>query len=204
MSLFGRRSAQHDGSDAMTTGRRVLGPRRAAILGITAAVVTLASVVTGASQPVSAERPDWKGAETFAPVSIGPNPVRCGVLPRQLEARFLGSGIDTSGGPYTVSASGCLDSEANVLFDLEATDTYLRTGDSLRIAPADVALDVNPVTCTATNREPVRFDVAGGTGAYAGASGGGSYDIAFTLPTCPGPQTAVHVWFRGHLQTPTP
>ena len=60
------------------------------------------------------------------------------------------------------------------------------------------------VACTATNREPVRFDVTGGTGAYAGARGGGSYDLAFTLPTCPGPQAPVHVWFRGHLETATP
>ncbi len=203
MNLF-RRSAQNDGSDAMTTGSRVLRPRRAAMLGITAGVVTLAGVVIGPTGWASAERPGWKGAETLAPVGIGPDLARCGVFPRHLEAHFVGSGLDTAGGPYAVSASGCLDSEANVLFDLEATDTYLGTGHSLRIAPADVALDVNPATCTATNGAPVRFAVAGGTGAYAGATGGGSFDIAFTLPTCPGPQTAVHIWFRGQLDTATP
>ena len=166
--------------------------------------VILAAAVIGATGVASADRPGWKGAETFSPVAIGPNPARCGVFPRHLEAHFVGSGIDTRGGPFAVRASGCLDTEANVLFDLEATDTYLGTGDSLRIAPADVPLDVNPATCTATNRAPVRFDVTGGTGAYAGAEGGGTYDLAFTLPTCPGPQAPVHVWFHGHLETATP
>ncbi len=106
-------------------------------------------------------------------MTIGPNPARCVLFPRHLEAHFVGSVIDTRGGPYSVTASGCLDTEANVLFDLEATDTYLGSGDSLRIAPADVALDVDPATCTATNREPVRVVVTGGTGAYAGARGSG-------------------------------
>jgi hypothetical protein len=201
MRTLGRVNADDDGSDG-TTRRRVLGPRRAALL--VAGTVIVAGPVIGSAAAAGADRPGWKGAETFTPVGIGPNPARCGAFPRHLEAHFVGSGIDTRGGPYAVSASGCLDTQANVLFDLEATDTYLGSGDSLRIVPADVSLDVNPATCSATNREPVRFHVAGGTGAYAGASGGGSYDLAFTLPTCLGPQAAGHIWFRGRLDTPAP
>ena len=52
------------------------------MLGVAAAVVTLV-----------------KGAETFAPVDVGPNLARCGASPRHLEAHFIGSGIDTRGGP---------------------------------------------------------------------------------------------------------
>lgn len=173
------------------------------VLAITASVVIVAvSGATAATVAASGGRPGWKGAETFAPTSIGPNPSRCGDFPRNLQASFAGSGIDTLGGPFTVSVSGCLDTETNVLTDLESTDTYLRSGDALRVEPGDVALHVDPTTCVATNRVPVPFDVVGGTGAYAGARGGGHYDIAFTLPTCPGPQQAVHVWFGGHLHTP--
>ena len=76
------------------------------------------------------------------------------------------------------------------------TDDIFR---SVHIAAADAALDFDPTTCTASNRQPIRFEVTGGTGDLAGASGKGHYDIAFTLPTCRGPQQAVHVWFSGNL-----
>jgi hypothetical protein len=169
----------------------------ASIRALTA--VAVCTLTLGAFAVARADQREWKGAETFAPVAIGPNLARCGSFPRNLEARFVGSGIDTFGGPFTVAASGCLDTEANVLSDVEATDTYLGTGDSVHIAPADAALDFDPTTCTATNRRPLRFEVTGGTGDLTGASGGGHYNLAFTLPTCPGPQQTVHVWFSGHL-----
>jgi hypothetical protein len=169
------------------------------VVGAVGVLITASAATVILAAVASADRPVWKGAETFAPVRIGANPARCGTFPRHLEAHFAGSGIDTNGGPYAVSASGCLDTEANVLFDLEATDTYLGSGDSVRIAPADAPLEVDPATCTATNRQPGRFAVAGGTGRYAGASGDGVYDLAFTLPTCPGPQQSVHVWFQGRI-----
>jgi len=175
------------------------------VLAITAGLLMVGVIgATAATGSASGGRPGWKGAETFAPTSIGPNPSRCGDFPRNLQATFVGSGIDTLGGPFAVSVSGCLDTESNVLFDLESTDTYLGSGDALRIAPGKVALHVDPVTCVATNRVPVRFDVVGGTGAHTGARGGGHYDIAFTLPTCPGPQQPVHVWFSGHIDTAGP
>jgi hypothetical protein len=141
----------------------------------------------------------WKGAETFAPVTIGPNEARCGAFPRNVEARFAGSGIDTNGGPFAVTASGCLDTEAAVVSHLEATDTYARTGDAVQIVPADAVLSVNAETCVATNVDPVPFSVGGGTGRYANASGSGTYDLAFPMPGCAGPPQTVHVWFTGSL-----
>lgn len=119
------------------------------------------------------------------------------LLPRHLEAHFAGSGIDTLGGPFLVTASGCLATQANVLSQLEANDTYLGSGDSIRIDPADAVLDFDPVTCTASTARPLPFDVVGGTSALADARGGGLYNLAFTLPTCLGPQQVVHVWLHG-------
>lgn len=165
----------------------------AALAGAAAAILMFSTATAGAGSRT------WKGAETFAPVRVGPGLARCGAFPRNLEAHFAGSGIDTFGGPFVVTASGCLDTQAMVLSDLEATDTYLRGGDSVHIAPDDAALDFDPATCTASTSRPLRFVVAGGTGALAGARGGGTYDLAFTLPTCVGPQQIVHVWFRGTI-----
>ena len=170
--------------------------RRSAAAVLTVAVIALA---LGASATAGADPRPWHGAETFAPVRIGPGVERCGAFPRHLEAQFAGSGIDSFGGPYAVTASGCLDTDTMVLSDLEATDTYVGSGDSVRIAPADAPLHFDPATCTATNTRPLRFDVVGGTGALTGARGGGQYDLAFTLPTCPGPQQVVHVWFHGTI-----
>lgn len=181
--------------------RTTLVPRWAARSSAVVMAACLAAITLGplGALAAKADRHSWKGAESFTPVQVGPNPSRCGPFPQNLEARFAGSGIDTNGGPFSVTASGCLDTVANVLSSLEATDTYLDTGDAVLIAPGDVALTVDPTTCVATNRQPVHFDVAGGTGRYAGARGDGTYDLAFTLPSCAGAQQSVYVWFRGRL-----
>jgi hypothetical protein len=141
----------------------------------------------------------WKGAETLSPVSLAPNAARCGPFPRHIEARMAGSGVDTNGGPYTVVASGCLDTQTDVIFDLEATDTYLRTGEAVRIDPENLSLDVDPGTCVAANREPVRFKLAGGSGRYVGAEGAGTYTLAMTMPDCVGPQVPAQLWFEGRI-----
>lgn len=179
----------------MATRRNLVG------LGLTALVGTI-PLWDGAVAGAGSNR--WKGAETAVPVAIGPNERRCGAFPRNIEAHFAGSGIDTFGGPFEVQFSGCLDTEALVLSDIESTDTYLRTGDSIDIVPADAPLELDPVACTVTNIRPQRFDVVGGTGALTAARGGGLYDLAFTLPTCPGPQQAVHVWFDGTIDAGQP
>ena len=98
-----------------------------------------------------------------------------------------------------MTASGCLDTEAVVLSELSAVDTYLRTGDSVHIAPGDAALSFDPATCVAATTSPVPFTLAGGTGRYAGASGSGTYETVFTMPNCLGPQQSVHIWFEGSL-----
>jgi hypothetical protein len=164
-----------------------------------AAALATGAVALGAhAGTADAGAREWKGAETFAPVTIAPDIARCGQFPRHVSARFVGSGIDTVGGPFVVRASGCLDTQANVLSDLEATDTYLR-GGSIRIRPDDAVLHVDRATCVATNVAPVPFTTAGGSGAFANARGEGHYDLAFTLPTCVGPQQVVHIWFHGTI-----
>jgi hypothetical protein len=165
---------------------------------LAAALVIAATALATPVETADAGAREWKGAETFAPVTITPDIAKCGPFPRNLAARFVGSGIDTVGGPFVVRASGCLDTQANVLSDLEATDTYLG-GGSVRIRPGDAVLNVDRATCVATNVEPVPFTVAGGSGAFATARGEGHYHLAFTLPTCIGPQQVVHIWFHGTL-----
>ena len=167
-------------------------------LVLVASTLILASV--GDTRAAAAADP-WKGAETLNPISVAPNLARCGAFPRNLEARLAGTGIDTNGGPYVVTASGCLDTRANVLFDLKATDTYLRSREALFIAPDDLTLDVDPQTCVGANREPAGFEVAGGTGRYSQARGAGTYTLVMTMPGCLGPQAPAQIWFTGVLAT---
>jgi hypothetical protein len=184
--------------EACVDGRARRTYATASLLTLVASTVILASV--GDTRAAAADD-RWKGAETLNPISVAPNLARCGAFPRNLEARLAGSGVDTNGGPYLVTASGCLDTRANVIFDLEATDTYLRSREALRIAPDDVALDVDPQTCVGASRQPTGFRVAGGTGSYARARGSGSYTLVMTMPGCLGPQSPAHIWFTGSLAT---
>ena len=164
------------------------------------AALALIAVLGMIALPVAARPPAWKGAETFSLLAAGPAPERCGPAPRFLEARFAGSGIDTAGGTFAVTASGCRDTVEQMLFDMEATDTF--ADGALHIAPDDVALVIDPATCVATNAHPVAFTVAGGTGRFAGATGRGTFDLAMTEPGCGAAPQPVHVWFSGRLQLP--
>ena len=173
------------------------------MLGAAGAVATLAAILP-VSQALSGHGAEgWKGAESLTPVAIAPNPSRCGPAPVNLHARFAGSGIDTNGGPYTVAASGCLNTQTRRLSELRATDTYTRNGDSIDIDIDDFTLRVSPVTCVATNKHPVRFTVAGGSGSLARASGHGHFDFAMPYPLCAGarPPFTAYVWFSGTIQT---
>ncbi len=97
-------------------------PRKLAIVAFQIAFVLVIIAPARDTNAAIRARP-WKGAETLNHVAAGPNLARCGAFPRNIEARFSGLGVDTEGGPYTVLASGCLDTEADLVFDLEATDT---------------------------------------------------------------------------------
>lgn len=168
------------------------------------ALVALAVLAVGMSEVGAAREPRaaWKGAETLQPIALAPSPERCGPPPVNLEGRFTGTGLDSVGGAFVVTASGCLDTEALRLFDLEATDTYSRSGASLKILPDDVELRLDPSTCIAVNRRPVPFKVGGGTGLLEDATGHGTFHIALSYPPCGGTDQPAHLWFKGklHLQ----
>ncbi|MDP8930927.1 MAG: hypothetical protein M3O70_20735 [Actinomycetota bacterium] len=171
----------------------------AAVVLVVLVVLAVGTAQVGAS-PTREER--WKGAETLELVTIGPALDRCGPPPIYLEGRFVGTGLDSIGGAFVVAASGCLDTQALRLFDLEATDTFTASGASLTIVPEDVDLDLNTSTCVAVNRQPVPFTVAAGTGALEGAAGHGTFDLALSYPPCGGAAQPAHVWFKGVLQLP--
>ena len=180
-------------------------PRRPRVVTVAAVLVALGLVIGGApGAPAARKKAHWKGAETFEQTSVAPNPGRCGAFPPNVEATFAGSGVDTVGGAFDVRVSACLDTGALHIFDLEATDIYVQSGDSIEIAPDDFTLVLDPATCTATNSRPVRFRVAGGTGAYEGARGGGTSDFALNWGPCNGLVTPTYLWFRGHIKTVRP
>jgi hypothetical protein len=174
------------------------GQRGRAVTVLLSVVMSVILAPVG-DTPARAAEDAWTGAETLTAISVGPNLARCGVFPRHLEARLSGAGVDTNGGSYVVVASGCLDTREDVLFGLEARDTYVRTGESIVIVPDDVPLAVDPATCVGTNARPAGFDVEGGTGRYAGVDGGGTFTLVMTMPTCAGPQAPAQLWFTGSL-----
>ncbi len=140
----------------------------------------------------------YKGSETLDVVSAGPNPARCGAAPN-IEVVFEGSGIDTAGGIFTVVSSACQNVATGEVFDLVATDTYA-SGDSITIESDPFFLVFDPQTCVSSNVDPVRYRIAGGTGAFAGAKGGGRFDIASNDPNCNGELAPAFVWFRGRIR----
>ena len=158
-----------------------------------------ASSLPGLVPAGAARGVEWKGAETLLPVALAPNVERCGPPPI-LEVSYAGTGIDTNGGVFAVTASGCLDLGALRVFDMEATDTYTATADSIRIEPDDFTLVLDPVTCVATNPLQVAFRVAGGTGSYEGAGGSGHFDFVLNHPACNGLVQPADIWFRGVIR----
>jgi hypothetical protein len=140
----------------------------------------------------------YKGSETLVLVSVAPNAARCGAYPN-FEAAFEGSGIDTAGGVFTVTASGCQNISNGHVFDLVAIDSYA-SGDSITIEAEDFFLVFDPQTCVSSNVDPVRYDIAGGSGAFAGATGGGKFDFASNDPGCNGELAPAFVWFHGKVR----
>jgi hypothetical protein len=121
---------------------------------------------------------DWRGTESFSLTNAGPNVARCGAFPENIELSFSGSGIDTEGGAFNVTASACTNTTTNEIFDLKATDQYVQSGDQVFIEADSFVQVVNPANCVATNSHAVMGRVAGGTGARAGATGRARFHFA--------------------------
>lgn len=173
---------------------RVSGPLA---LGVAASLLLGANVVSaGHDDDDEAQR--YKGSESLALVSVAPNLERCGDFPN-FEAVFEGQGIDTAGGVFTVTASGCQNVATGLVFDLTAVDTYAN-GDTVNIVADEFYFVFDPQTCVSTNDEPVRYWIDGGTGAFAGADGGGKFEIASNDPSCNGVLAPAFVWFRGRVR----
>ena len=153
-----------------------------------------------AAAPGDLTNADYKGGSTFNLVGAGPNVPRCGPFPDNVELSFSGSGIDTEGGYNTAVFSACTNTTTNLVFDLKATDTYVQTGDQVFIEGDPFVLAPNPANCVATNAHGVKFRVAGGTGAYVGASGNGKFHITSNVTACNGLVLPAQVWFEGVIK----
>lgn len=179
------------------------------ITKLTLALLTLAGLAflaslsgpTSRAAAMTGDRvnPHWKGASQLTPTGAGPNVARCGAFPENIEITFTGSGIDTGGGIFTSAASTCTNTTTGLIFDLKSTDTY-QNGDAVFIATDPFTPVLNPATCVSTNTQAVRFSVAGGTGAYAGATGQGRFHLASNEPSCNGLAVPARVSFEGVLQ----
>lgn len=144
--------------------------------------------------------PHYKGASSFNFVGAGPNVARCGAFPENVELSFTGGGIDTEGGLNTAVFSACTNTTTNLVFDLRATDTYVNTGDQVFIEGESFVQVINPANCTASNSHGVDFIVAGGTGAYAGATGKGKFNLFSNLTPCNGQVAPAQVSFEGWIK----
>lgn len=170
-----------------------------------AGLTLLAGHVRGGSSEAAAllddlMNPHYKGAANFNLVGAAPNPARCGAFPENVELSFNGTGIDTEGGLITAVFSACTNTTTNEVSDLKATDTYVQTGDTVFIEGDPFILAPNLENCVASNAHGVNFRVAGGTGAYAGATGGGRFHIASNLTPCNGQVAPSSVWFEGWIK----
>jgi hypothetical protein len=168
-----------------------------------AALTVLAGHVRGRSSAPAVDNdvnPHYKGGSSFNFVGAAPNVARCGPFPENVELSFTGGGTDTEGGLNTAVFSACSNTVTNVVSKLRATDTYVQTGDSVNIEADSFVLEPNLANCTAANTHPVPFRVAGGTGAYANATGQGYFHIATNLTPCNGLVAPSQVWFAGVLQ----
>lgn len=144
--------------------------------------------------------PHYKGASSFNFTGAGPNVARCGAFPENVELSFTGGGIDTEGGLNTAVFSACTNTTTNLVFDLRATDTYVNTGDQVFIQGESFVQVINPANCTASNSHGVDFIVAGGTGAYAGATGKGKFNLFSNLTPCNGQVAPAQVSFEGWIK----
>ena len=144
--------------------------------------------------------PHYKGGSTFNLVGAAPNVARCGAFPQNVELSFQGGGTDTEGGINTAVFSACTNTTTNEVFDLKATDTYTSTGDQVFIEGDSFVQVVNPANCVGSNSHGVNFRVTGGTGAYAGATGGGQFHLVSNLTPCNGQVAPAQVFFQGWIK----
>jgi hypothetical protein len=168
-------------------------------------LMILAGQVRGVSSAAVVDdnvNPHYKGGSTFNLAGAGPNVARCGAFPENIELSFTGSGIDTEGGYNTAVFSACTNTTTNLVFDLQATDTYLQTGDQVFIQGDPFVLVPNPAICAAANAHGVPFRVTGGTGGHAGATGQGRFNIFSNLTPCNGQMLPAHVSFEGVIGVP--
>ena len=174
------------------------------LLTVTGVVLLAGQIsgVTSATADAKYVNPDYKGGSTFNLVSAGPNVARCGAFPENVELSFTGSGIDTEGGYNTAVFSACTNTTTNLVFDLQATDTYVQTGDQVFIEGDPFVLAPNLAICAAANAHGVAFRVAGGTGGHAGATGHGKFHITSNLTPCNGQTPPSQVWFDGVIKLP--
>ena len=169
-----------------------------------AALIVFAGYVLGGNSAAAAladnrVNTDYRGGSSFDLAGVGPNAARCGAFPQNVELSFTGSGIDTEGGYNTAVFSACTNTTTNRVFDLKATDTYVQSGDQVFIEADSFVQVANPATCTATNANAVPFRVAGGTGAHAGATGQGHFNITSNVTPCNGLTLPAQVTFQGVL-----
>ena len=143
--------------------------------------------------------PHYKGASSFNLVGAAPNVARCGAFPENVELSFEGSGVDTEGGYNTAVFSACVHTPTNRVSDLKAVDSYLN-GDQVFIEGDSFVQAVNPANCTASTSHAVGFRVTGGTGAYAGATGGGKFNLFSNLTPCNGQVVPSMVSFEGWIK----
>jgi hypothetical protein len=140
-----------------------------------------------------------RGTDILNIVGGGINVARCGDFPN-VELQFAGEGTDTIGGPFSAVAAACRNTATDLVFDLQAVDTYAISGDTVAISSAPFFLIPNPETCVATNGKPVKYTVTGGSGAYTNATGSGTYHIYVTDPMCSGVTLPAFVAFEGTLK----
>jgi len=169
-----------------------------------AGLTLLAGHLSGGSSQAAAvvddlTNPHYKGASAFNFVGAAPNVARCGAFPENIELSFEGAGVDTEGGYNTAVFSACTNTTTNRVFDLKAEDTYLN-GDKVFIEGDAFNQVINPANCTGSNSHGVNFRVAGGTGAYAGATGGGRFNLFSNLTPCNGQVVPSMVSFEGWIK----
>lgn len=173
-----------------------------ALVGLTSLVSYLTNETSKAALVNGSVNAQWKGMESFSLTNAGPNVARCGAFPENIELTFAGSGIDTEGGVFNVTASACTNTITNLIFDLKATDKYVQSGDEIFIEADSFVQVINPANCVATNSHPVPARVAGGTGGHAGATGNARFHFANNLTPCNGQNAPAHVWFEGVVMLP--
>lgn len=179
--------------------------RRCALAGAGLAAMTALGV--GASATATTVT-TWKGGDSLVLTALVPDPARCGTPSPGtpiLEARLTGTGIDTAGGAFAVTASACFNTETLRVTDLRATDRFTSgsaQGATITIASDDFTFVRNDAAGVIYSRRPVSFRVAEATRSLAGTRGQGHYEIALSWPPSGGLPQPAHVWFEGELHMP--